>query len=153
MNLVTSIEQYHPRYVHFSEPIKNTVIPNSNFIRIYYSNNDMTLNGIYIKVSISNIQTEKYYNKYKCSFNKNENYKLIYMLQKFENDILNKYRINNKISQTILFNQLNQGSMKIFAESEQIFQTNMNFILKVSGIWENDREYGITYKFIPICSN
>lgn len=24
------------------------------------------------------------------------------------------------------------------------------FILKISGIWENDKEYGVTYKFIPV---
>jgi len=150
MNLVTEFNQYNARYVFFSEPIKNTVIQNSSFIRISYSNSDVTLNGIYILLHIYNTHTDTYYNKYKCSFNKTDNSAIINKLQKFELDILNKYNINNKIQQTSLFNQINQGSMKIFAESNDIFQTNMKFILKVSGIWENNNEYGITYKFIPI---
>lgn len=153
MNLVTTFEQYNSKYIHFLEPIKNTVIPNSNFVRIYYSNNDVTLNGIYLITAINNTQTEKYYNKYKCSFNKSDNYHIINQLKIFEEDILKKYRISGKIPLTSLYNQLSQGSMKIFADSQDIFQNNMKFILKVSGIWENTNEYGITYKFIPICSN
>ena len=152
MNLVTTLDQYNPRCIFFLEPIKNTVIPNSNFIRIYYSNSDFTLNGIYLSINFTNINTEKYYNKYKCIFNKNDNLQLINQLFTFEKEILKKYEIKDKIPQHSLFNQINQGSMKIFADNESIFSSNMNFILKVSGIWENETEYGITYKFIPIYS-
>lgn len=153
MNLVTTFDQYNSRYIFFLDAIKNTVIPNSSFIRIYYSNSNFTLNGIYLIINFVNTTTEKYYNKFKCNFNKNDNMQLIHNLYKFENEILEKYPIKNKFPQNSLFNQINQGSMKIFADSEDVFQSNMKFILKVSGIWENENEYGITYKFIPIHSS
>ena len=40
--------------------------------------------------------------------------------------------------------------MKLFAENDSNFPSNMKFILKISGLWENINEYGITYKFIPV---
>ena len=42
--------------------------------------------------------------------------------------------------------------MKLFADSNSNFNNNMKFILKISGLWENTDEYGITYKFIPVTS-
>ena len=27
---------------------------------------------------------------------------------------------------------------------------NINFIIKISGIWYNEKEYGLTYKFIQV---
>ena len=40
--------------------------------------------------------------------------------------------------------------MKLFADNNSTFPSNMKFILKISGLWENSCEYGITYKFIPV---
>ena len=150
MHLVTSLDQYEDKYIYFMEPIKNTVIPNSNFIRIYYSNNDFILNGIYILLDIYNMSTEKYYNKFKCTFDKNINMEIVNKLKDFEIRLLEKFNSYEKTPQYTLFNQLTLGSLKIFSDQDTIFKNNMKFILKVSGIWENLSEYGITYKFIPI---
>ena len=42
--------------VYFSEPVKNTVIPNSTFRRIIYSNNYVSLNNIHLKLKLDNIK-------------------------------------------------------------------------------------------------
>ena len=68
MNLVLHFNQYRNEYIFFSDSIKNTVIENSNFIRIYYSTNLFTLNGIFILVPFSSIRIEGYFNKFKYIF-------------------------------------------------------------------------------------
>ena len=150
MNLVTMYEQYNPRYVFFYDATKNTIIPNGNFIRIFYSNNEIILNGIYLYVSIVNCRTEKYYNKYKCFFNKQDNIETIHQLKQFEGSLLDKYYPINKVREASLSNMLDVGYIKTFSDTDTVFQPTMNYILKVSGIWENPTEYGITYKFIPV---
>ena len=69
MNLVKQFNQYNNNNVVFCEPIKNNIMIDGNFIRILYSNENMTLNGIYLFVNLKDIFFEKYYNKYKCIFN------------------------------------------------------------------------------------
>ena len=45
--------------------------------------------------------------------------------------------------------QVASGNIKMF--SNTIPQKgNLKVILKLSGIWDNGKEYGITYKFMPI---
>lgn len=152
MNIVTTLEQYNDQSVFFADPIKNTVIPNSNFIRIHYSDKNLTLNGIYLLIDLYNTRTERYYNKYKCQFSISDNSKIITELSNIEKNILIKNTIPNKSPQCILTQQLNAGYMKLFADSNSNFNNNMKFILKISGLWENTDEYGITYKFIPVTS-
>ena len=55
----------------------------------------------------------------------------------------------NKINIYSLRNQLKQGSIKIYNSSN--YENNCNYentIIKISGIWENDQNIGITYKFL-----
>ena len=150
MNLGITLEQYNSRYIHLLEPTKNNIIPNSDFNRIYYSNNDLTLNAIYLIIEIKNISIEMYYNKYKCNFDISDNDDIIHKLKLFEKDILNKYKIPHKIPIPTLYNQLNQGYIKIYSNTHDINKKSQEMILKISGIWNNNNEYGITYKFLPI---
>ena len=48
--------------------------------------------------------------------------------------------------------QLQNGFIKLYGDDNIKYghQKKINFLLKISGIWENEKEYGITYKFIPI---
>lgn len=68
----------------------------------------------------------------------------------------------NKINIYSLRNQLKQGNIKIYnSHSDKVclfnehttsfvneFEYNNNIIIKISGIWENDQNIGITYKFL-----
>jgi len=66
----------------------------------------------------------------------------------------------NKINIYSLRNQLKQGNIKIYnSHSDKVRQTSSlalhtneneynNIIIKISGIWENDKNIGITYKFL-----
>jgi hypothetical protein len=148
MNLVKKIEQYNENCIFFCDPIKNNIINEGQFIRILYSTNNIVLNGIYLFIQLNEIFFDKYYNKYKCSFNVNYHKDLIEKIQIIEENILIKINIENKLPQHKIYEQLKSGNIKIFCDS--LVKLNNSFILKISGIWETQLNYGLTYKFIQI---
>lgn len=154
MNVVLKLNQYSEKHVYFCEPIKNTIMNDGNFIRILYSTNHVVFNGIYLLITLNDIICEKYYNKYKYIFNiNNEIHKnLIENLKNIEENILKNINIENKIPQFKITEQLKNGYIKLFQNIQTNNQINQDykFILKISGIWENNHNYGLTYKFIKI---
>jgi hypothetical protein len=146
MNLVKSINQYNEDNIYFCEPIKNNVMNEGKFIRILYSTHNIVLNGIYLLVHINDITCDKYYNKYKCNFNTLHNKDIIDNIKTIEENILRKIEIK-KIPQLKIYEQLRNGNIKLFNEVNKSF---CSFILKISGIWETQFNYGLTYKFIKI---
>ena len=96
---------------------------------------------------MNDVNIEKYYNKYKCTFNVNSHYNLIQNVKTIEENLLKKINIPGKISQTKIYEQLANGNIKIFNEISYNKNFNNFFLLKISGIWETDTQYGVTYKF------
>jgi len=144
--LVKTIDQYNEDCVYFCEPIKNNIMNDGNFIRIIYSTQLFILNGIYIIININHTNIDKYYNKFKCSFDVNQHKELIKNILLIEEGLLKKVYINNKLPQCKIYEQLKNGSIKIFSDSFE--KINNKFLLKISGIWETETEYGLTYKFL-----
>ena len=149
MYLVNTIEQYNKKYLYFFDSIKNNIMNEGSFIRILYTTNLVTLNGIYLLVNLKEINGEKYYNKYKFTFNTTYNKEIIEKIKIIEDEILMKYNTTKKPI-TKIYEQLKLGYIKLFSDTKN--GQNNNFILKISGIWENQNNYGLTYKFIiPDC--
>ena len=148
MNIVKTIDQYNENYVYFCEPIKNNIMNEGNFIRIIYSTPLFILNGIYVSVNICHSSIEKYYNKFKCTFDTNQHKEIIDKLRIAEEGILKKVNINGKIPQHKIYEQIKNGNIKVFSETFE--KINNTFLLKIAGIWETENEYGLTYKFINI---
>ena len=146
MNLVKTTDQYDDKGIFFCDPIKNNIMTEGTFIRILYSIEHMLLNGVYLLVTINDFTCEKYYNKYRCIFNPSTHKEFIQALKEIEENILKKVHINNKTQQMKINEQLKNGNVKIF--NEVINRTSGSFILKISGIWETQFSYGLTYKFI-----
>jgi hypothetical protein len=147
MNLVKTITQYDNKNLFFCEPIKNNIMNEGNFIRIIYSTPNIVLNGIYLLVDLYDITCEKYYNKYKCCFNVSNHKDIIDNLKIIEEEILKKYK-TNKTPLFKIYEQIKTGYIKIFSDVGNNQQCS--FILKISGIWEIQQNYGLTYKFIKI---
>ena len=154
MNIVLNLDQYNEKNVYFCDPIKNTIMNDGNFIRILYSTSNAVFNGVYLLITLNDIICEKYYNKYKYIFNiNNENHKiLIENLKNIEDGILKNINIENKIPQFKITEQFKNGYIKLFQNIQNNNQINQyyKFILKISGIWETNNNYGLTYKFIRI---
>lgn len=146
MNIVKNIDQYNEDNVFFLDPIKNNIMNNGNFIRIIYSTSLFVLNGIYINFNFNYTSVDKYYNKYKCLFDVIQYRELIDKLRIIEEGLIKKISIFGKIPQFKIYEQLKNGNIKVFSESSD--KINNTFLLKISGIWETETEYGLTYKFL-----
>ena len=143
MNLIQYIYQYNPNHLLFCEPIRNTILNKGTFVRILYSTSYFSLNGIYLHILLHKLTIEKYYNKCKGYFNVSNHHVIIEKIRTIEEDILNKYNIYSKTPQYKIYEQLCNG----YLFCDNLEHTNENVILKISGIWENDKQYGLTYKF------
>ena len=148
MNIVKGIDQYNEDSVYFCDPIKNNIMTEGNFIRILYSTPIFILNGIYLSININQLTIEKYFNKYKCSFDIHSHMNIIDKIRTIEEGILRKINIRGKIPQYKIFDQVRNGNIKIF--SDNVEKNNNMFLLKIAGIWETDYNYGLTYKYIKV---
>lgn len=148
MNIVKTLDQFDEKCIYYCDPIKNNVINDGSFIRIIYSTPYFVLNGITLLVPLHNVLVEKYFSKYKCSFNIETHRTFIENIRKIEESIIKNSNIINKTPQFKLYEQVKNGNIKIF--SDTIEKTNNLFMLKISGIWETEHFYGVTYKFIKV---
>jgi hypothetical protein len=148
MYVVLDINDFSINHTFYQEKVKNTVMDNSNFFRVNYSNELFVLNGIFIKFNL-NLQTiEKSFNKFKCLFDIKPHNDIILKFSEIEKMMMEKHNTLHKTPIYRISEQLNNGFLKIFNEMD-CKETN-DFILKIYGIWETDCEYGLTYKFIDI---
>jgi hypothetical protein len=149
MNIVKTLDQYDENCIYFCDPIKNNVMNEGNFIRILYSTPTFVLNGVYLQIRLNDIIVEKYYNKYKCIFNVNNHKDTIEGIKMIEDNLLKKINIKNKMPQNKIYDQLKNGNIKIFSDVNPKTFANA-FLLKISGIWETESQFGVTYKFSKI---
>ena len=76
MNIVQKIDEFSTNDIILCEPIKNTIMDNSNFIRILISNKDIIINGVYL---FFNIKAKNYYDR-TLSYNSYDKHKYKKML-------------------------------------------------------------------------
>lgn len=148
MNVAVNMNEFNINNVFYQKPINNTVMDDSNFIRILYSNELITINGIFIKINLKIESIDAYYNKYRCAYQENLNREVINYIKNLESLILHNYKTSKKPAYKIK-EQLDTMSIKIFTETN-VRKVPSEFILKISGLWETSTEYGITYKFTNI---
>ena len=148
MYVVLEIDDVKTNNIFYQEKVKNTVMDNSNFLRVNYSNELFILNGIYLAVIMNQLSVERYFNKYKCAFDIANNMETIYRIKHIEETILSKIKINGKMPQYKVYEQIRNGNIKVFADN--IDDVTNKFLLKIAGIWETDYSYGLTYKFVKL---
>ena len=90
MNISLNKEDFSIDNVYFNEPIRNSIIENSSFIRVIYSNELMAINGIYIKIDFDNVTKINDFSKQKITININDNLKIINYIKSIEIEILEK---------------------------------------------------------------
>ena len=151
MLLTVNLDKFISHNIIINYKIKNNILNNSDFYRIFYSDEFMTTNGLFINFSLKDIFIEKYFQKIKCSFaNNNFNNNTIKYLLKIENSILNKLNLNYN-QECRIEEQLKQYFIKIIHDSYIKLgkYDSLNFILKISGIWssESNKTYGLTFRF------
>ena len=154
MFIALNTQKFNKNNTIISERTRNNVIDDSYFYRFYYSDDYFNTNGIFIKFNIKDIKVEKYYNKLKCIFKNNQyNNNIIKNIINIEEQILEKfYRISNSPKTFRISEQLSNSYIKLYSEGFQNYTTydNIDFLLKISGLWVSNSQYGITFRFYII---
>ena len=136
---------------------KMNIIMDGNFTKVIYSNDYFTMNGLYILFPIEVSSIDKVGSKVILKFNPYHanNSIIVQEFSRLELRILeyykNLYRCKAKIS-TFLSKQIYTGGMKLYKDynSNDIKKKNVQYIIKISGVWETYEEIGLTYKLIEV---
>ena len=158
------INEINKNNILLCDPIKNSLLQDSNFYKLLYSNQDVTINGIFILFELNNYIIHKD----KVTYNINENIDLINNITNIEHYLLDK--IHNYKKKNFKLQELFLNSSMKYSYSENYIPNNNNennnenndkknitnldnnklFILKLSGIWETKDNLGLTFKIILV---
>jgi hypothetical protein len=118
------------------------------YLRLVYSTPTFTMNGVHLCFTVTPICVEKCYNKYKIMFDKIAHKDVIDKLKYVEEDIIKQSGTERKDPHYKIYDQIKHGYFKLPTE-EVILNTQspITIMLKISGVWETDSHYGVTYKF------
>lgn len=147
MNFIINEKIYDNNNIYIMDGVSNNVIENGYFHRLIYSNSHMTLNALIFKLNLQDISITKIFNKYKITYDNKYNDEKMKRLQDIEILILNKFNLKNKVKYSIA-ESINTDNIKLYSDKQlnEIYD-NLNIYMKISGIWVNENEYGLTFKF------
>lgn len=127
-----------------SEKIKNTIIENSEFIKIFYSDKNSIQKGLTIICNLNlNLNSNNIKNKININYQNNK--QLFDKLIELEKKILEQF-IFLGFPKYKLSEQLKSNYISLYNLNKNT--NNIVYILKISGIWINNNSYGLTFKFL-----
>ena len=146
MNLYIALNDYNENNIFFYDLVKNNQINNSYYRRINYSIHNLTMNGVFIGFPLEGVRFEKYYDKYKCIYPMTAaNEQCVLRIQQLEGQILTRVPIK-KTPQYNVYEQMRMCWFKL--PPTQPVSGCYFIVLKIQGIWENETDYGVTFKFV-----
>tara|TARA_B110000211_G_C13985693_1_gene511606 strand:+ start:158 stop:661 length:504 start_codon:yes stop_codon:yes gene_type:complete len=137
------------------DPIKNSVMQYSNFHKIVFSNELISLNGLYIVFDLKKV----HHGREKLVFNLADNKEVVDKIAHVEKYILNLinssknriYKITELLTNGNIKYSYNDTQMNIGNTNHSNYNsmtTNKSLILKISGLWETKDNVGTTFKII-----
>lgn len=149
MNLILTKDTICNTNFHYGKKMNNTIIPNSYFHNLYYYDENIEINNIYLKLDITDITIDEYFNKYKCRFNINKNMHLIELITNIEDSILTNFQGDKDlIKDSKLSKQFYNGEIKFNSQKNIKKFTSIQLLLKISGVWYNKTTKGLIFKFL-----
>jgi hypothetical protein len=151
MNIAYKLDQIETQNIYFLDSKKN-IIMDGQFTKIIYSDAFLTTNGIAVLIPFASTSLDKTYNKSILKFNTGDstNIRIINELTRLEQFILEYYKRtthNTKVTTTTLTDHIWSGTVKVYRDITSI-PSNPKYVLKISGIWEDQTRIGLTYKFM-----
>ena len=177
MNIfVLPISEVSPENIYLMDPKKN-ILMDGTFSKMIYVHSFFSMNGIYmdLPIHIQRIENSNYFTKstgnyanvdtntknktVPCSkktvyFSVIKHNDLLLHLESLEKQILEKYiPLDSNVPKIYTILQtLKAGYFRVFRDSFSNTNTN-TFLLKISGIWENAKGCGLSYKIVESASN
>jgi hypothetical protein len=145
MNIILNDEDINVDHIQFLHK-KNNMVMEGDFTKIIYSDELITMNGIYLSFPI---QIKSIYKNTAFFENLPENMECIQRIIDFENKILQHYSDRHSAYQ-IVFSSIKKQFMTNTIKLHSFHHIHNECIIKISGIWENNNTIGMTYKFIQV---
>ena len=150
MNIVLNHNDFNIENINLLKKRNNTIIEGT-FTKFTYSNENLTMNGIYLQLPIHNMVMNQNDKLSVITFSPYDKHNIEYIqhITKIELDILKHYNnitASTKKCVSTLSNKLYSGNIR----SLLINKSKINNILtiKISGIWETNSEIGLAIKLI-----
>ena len=154
MFLLLQPNDFNIKNIYFLEKKSNKLMEGF-FTKIIFTNSFMTMNGIFLKLVIQKsplIQKTSYF----LQFDPNCHKEVINRLSIIEKQLLLYYITFYNIQKTPVYNlknQLQNGTVKNYRPfyKEDTYKkqsTEDSYYIKISGIWEDQYEIGITFKIL-----
>lgn len=150
MNIVYDISQIQVSQLFFLDSRKN-IIMDGKFTKIICSDDCCTTNGVYMNVPFQVTSVDRQLNKHVLKFpvSNKLNRKLILDLSQIEQSILEYYKCTtscNKMTVLSLSDNSRNGCVKLYKEC--FHDMSKNYVIKISGVWEDQTRIGLTFKFL-----
>jgi len=131
---------------------KKNILMEGVFTKMIYMNEWFTMNGIYLSFPVKVQQIDINPNvgqKHTITFSVEDHVDLIENVEYLERMILEKYKhiSSGKFPVYSIQHSLRMGFFKIYKETK-LLHKNTGFAIKISGIWENAKNYGLSYKIM-----
>jgi len=156
------LEEFDVHSVAFGYKIKNNVIENNYFYNLTYSNVDFNMINIYLHFYLyeytmeSTKMEEGDMKKYFFKFNGEQDFNkyTIEYIRMIEELVLKHAQIN-KTPVCKLYKQFQKGYFNVFKSHHKYLHMkvfppksdgDISVYVKLTGIWENETEYGLVYK-------
>lgn len=150
MNIVLNKNDFNIENINLLKKRNNTVIEGT-FTKFTYSNEYLTMNGIYLQLIISDmvLKNEGKFTSITFQPYDKQNIGYIQYITSIELEILDYYnRLNNinKKQVTVLTKKLYSGNIRL--NISNYTKINNKITVKISGIWETTNEIGLAIKLI-----
>jgi hypothetical protein len=155
MNILIPPEEFNISQLFFTDSKENTIM-DGNFIKLIYSTEFLTFNGIFLCFPIESFEKKSFNNKQYLFFNQ-DNEDIIHTFERIERSILEYFiqinidknpNIKNKTNNQVIYKQLKNGIIKYYQYTNILPNDKPKYYIKISGIWETDTQIGLTYKLI-----
>lgn len=143
--LALDLHTYVSRNFYFLEPFANFLIPGGSYTKMIYTHKHFTIHGIYFNIPLEYTADA---NRVCIQIDKSSTNTKNMMIQ-LEKDILQQFKLqktcNNKSPTFGIQKQLLTNKIRVY---NLLSESNSLILLNITGVWENDTEFGLNYKFI-----
>ena len=155
MIIAIDITSFNIKHVIILEAVKNMNKYGCTFMKTLYSTGNMTLNGIYLKVRLKDLEIiHEKDNYYTMRFNVNSNIDEISKITEVEGAIGNLLENKCVMNHTLSEELWNGNKMKVYMNDNKCKIDKINegsFVIKIVGIWCNSKYGGLNYQIIYWC--
>ncbi len=156
--LALSLSNYDSNYFYCLDS-KPNLIMNGNFTKVNYTHPHFTMNGLFFAIPLASSFVENASeNTHFIHFDiTNSNKAILDSIIKLEYEILHNYAAaaqitTKKVMSRYMHKQLSKGKIKINGDNSTgiicLPSKNNKIVLKISGVWENESEYGMTFRWV-----